>query len=633
MHRTQQHHTQGVDNMPRIPGFESTKLPSGESGGAPMSPGIASESGQALVGFGQQVQRTANIWDEIAEKEALAHDSIEAVKLEGALKQKQLELSQAFEGRTDYQNFEPEMQKNLEDLRSQLTPKKASQRLSLAFERSFQVSENSLMTNAKVKKWAAMETEGKVAFGNILKQSFEDWKNATPEQRPIIAQAIRMKGYELAKNKAINILWVEETLDKYEDKAHQYTVDAKDVEADKLIKVDPVAARLSFDDSAKWSDLPQKVLQDKIEKADSAIKIKENELESKAKKAKEEAKSEEDRIISKEYVKGNYAKAYSMVLSSQLMEGGEMRSISNMIKEKSKIGENVPPELVASEIVKVNDMIRRGEDPEKIKRHVIYTPNFKKEDKEQYLNKLETKYSQEEQDGMREGYGLIEKSIFKNTGLMAVQTQKERDNVASAQKSLDDWISFNRKQGKYLTREEIKVKAAALGISGRLSMAQKIDVKEAETRKEFEGIKNLGEAKKKIAIIPEAERVQIEKDLKSVNQLPTAANILSAYEQKQRYEQQKQKTNYGLRKDGTNKGNGWLGPLKMKDGSGKVATELSIDVDIDGKKVYMPLLTPALTKDEVDHLLQGKKPTDMMIKKAINFGISRIKEGKSPFKD
>ena len=523
-----------VDNMPRIPGFESTKLPSGESGGVPMSPGSASGSGQALVGLGLQVQRTANIWDEIAEKEALAHDSIEAVKLEGALKQKQLELSQLFEGRTDYQNFETEMQKHLKDLRSQLTPKKSSQRLSLAFERSFQIFENSLKTNAKVKKWGAMEIEGKIAFGNILQQSFEDWKNATPEQRPIIAQTIRMKGYELAKSKAINTLWVEETLDKFEQKAHQYTVDAKDVEADKLIGIDPVAARLSFDDSAKWSDLPQKVLQDKREKADSAIKIKKNELETKAKEAEKKAHDETERVIGNLYMQGNYQKAFSLALSSDKLSGDEKKVWADAVREKSKTGENIDSSTSASEIVKVNAMITRGEDPDKIRAYVVRTPYFKKEDKEQYLNKLESKLSQEELDGRREGYGLIEKSIYKNTGLMAIQTQKERDNVASSQKSLDDWIDFNRKQGKYLTISEIKTKAAELGVSGRLSMAQKVDVKEAETRREFEGIKKLGEVKEKIKLIPESERLKIEKNLKDLNQLPTASNVLYVYEQQQK---------------------------------------------------------------------------------------------------
>lgn len=41
--------------------------------------------------------------------------------------------------------------------------------------------------------------------------------------------------------------------------------------------------------------------------------------------------------------------------------------------------------------------------------------------------------------------------------------------------------------------------------------------------------------------------------------------------------------NYGKRPDGTMKGTGWLGELKMQDGSDSVATELSAGYEIEQK--------------------------------------------------
>jgi hypothetical protein len=85
----------------------------------------------------------------------------------------------------------------------------------------------------------------------------------------------------------------------------------------------------------------------------------------------------------------------------------------------------------------------------------------------------------------------------------------------------------------------------------------------------------------------------------------------------------------GLRADGTKKGPGFLGALKRPDG--KVSTELSIGVEIDGKETEIPTLVPTLTKKEINHLLGGKKPTDVIVNKAIKHAKKRIAQGKSPF--
>lgn len=88
---------------------------------------------------------------------------------------------------------------------------------------------------------------------------------------------------------------------------------------------------------------------------------------------------------------------------------------------------------------------------------------------------------------------------------------------------------------------------------------------------------------------------------------------------------------YGLRTDGSPKGKGWMGELKMKDGSGRVATELSIGVGIDGKEQLIPSLVPTLDKDELDHLLKGGEVTEQIVHKAIQHAMPLIRSGKSPF--
>lgn len=88
---------------------------------------------------------------------------------------------------------------------------------------------------------------------------------------------------------------------------------------------------------------------------------------------------------------------------------------------------------------------------------------------------------------------------------------------------------------------------------------------------------------------------------------------------------------WGLRNDGTEKGDGYFGPLQMSDGSGSVATELGVGVNIDGREVEIPVLVPTLSQAEKDHLLSGKEPTREIVRKAADHARERISSGKSPF--
>ena len=87
------------------------------------------------------------------------------------------------------------------------------------------------------------------------------------------------------------------------------------------------------------------------------------------------------------------------------------------------------------------------------------------------------------------------------------------------------------------------------------------------------------------------------------------------------------------RRDGTDKGTGFLGILKRPDG--KVSTEISISTDALGGREF-PLLVPTLTKAEVHTLLNSKSidPKDVpdsIVLKAQAFAIARDKAGKPLF--
>jgi hypothetical protein len=92
---------------------------------------------------------------------------------------------------------------------------------------------------------------------------------------------------------------------------------------------------------------------------------------------------------------------------------------------------------------------------------------------------------------------------------------------------------------------------------------------------------------------------------------------------------------FGKRRDGTDKGDGFLGILKRPDG--RVSTELAIGITgllPDGKEIDIPSIVSTSTKEEVETLLnlqEGEQIPRPIVDKAVAHARERIKAGKSPF--
>lgn len=94
-----------------------------------------------------------------------------------------------------------------------------------------------------------------------------------------------------------------------------------------------------------------------------------------------------------------------------------------------------------------------------------------------------------------------------------------------------------------------------------------------------------------------------------------------------------QASNDKVRADGTMKGNGFLGDLPAA--GGKVSTEVSVGVNIDGKETEIPTLVPTLTQDEIKFITNGGDPRQNkeIMRKALDHAKGRRGEGKNPFAD
>jgi hypothetical protein len=95
-------------------------------------------------------------------------------------------------------------------------------------------------------------------------------------------------------------------------------------------------------------------------------------------------------------------------------------------------------------------------------------------------------------------------------------------------------------------------------------------------------------------------------------------------------------TNEQMRIDGTLKGPGYFGALKLP--SGHITSEYSIGINFDGVETQIPTLVPTLTKEELDLMTQTIIPNKMTVPqsimdKAIEHAKKRMEQGKSPFAD
>ena len=89
-----------------------------------------------------------------------------------------------------------------------------------------------------------------------------------------------------------------------------------------------------------------------------------------------------------------------------------------------------------------------------------------------------------------------------------------------------------------------------------------------------------------------------------------------------------------LRSDGSQKGQGYLGPLK--NALGQSMTEYSIGVEFDGKETDIPTMVPTLTPQEIEYILNmqdGMRIPPSIEQKAADHALMRMRQGLSPFHD
>jgi hypothetical protein len=230
---------------------------------------------------------------------------------------------------------------------------------------------------------------------------------------------------------------------------------------------------------------------EKVQTYLSAFRLKEDE-------ANKQTHDDYEKKVGNLFHRGDYVGANKMLASEDSpLTGDENRTwteaIINRKKQAQEQGGNVSDALA---IIKANDMIRRGEDPDKVRSFIIRNLSGKG-DREQYLNKLDNKLSRQVEEGRNEGHSIIAKIIAPKVtnplGFM-MDDPKMVIPVMNAQQSLDSWIDKQNKAGKDLTTFDItnqakiiatQIQPASKSVTSISDMADRIDqmAKDAEAKR------------------------------------------------------------------------------------------------------------------------------------------------------
>ncbi len=97
-------------------------------------------------------------------------------------------------------NCTKDIENEITSLKERIRPKEPSPALNLAYEKTFNQQAFHLRTTIKAKKYDVMNQRGKIAFGQILDQAYQDYSDTDdPTKREIIKNELEIQGDQREK--------------------------------------------------------------------------------------------------------------------------------------------------------------------------------------------------------------------------------------------------------------------------------------------------------------------------------------------------------------------------------------------------------------------------------------------------
>ncbi len=496
-----------------LPRFYSTKKLPEKSGLVPISPQMAARPFEAMSQAGEKIEglglHAANVFDVLAQKERQAIRQTKALELGESLDNDFNQLTEELSTLSDYEKFVPEMEKKKNTIKekylSQLNIDGTPDRdLTFTYEKMFSTKSSQFMNDVRRKKLMIITERGQAALFKDLDKDLANYAMAIDEGTKLRAKndfEIKVEsnvGTLLTGDQAHALVKSFETNALKKEK--ELIEERKGIVRQKII-LDPIQTEIDliggrYDSFLKTQDAKA----DMLEQVNRASKIQLNENEKKIKEQQKIAHDDEDRQVGDLFMKGEYTQAYSLAQQSKFLTGDEKRTWATSIESASKVKEEkIDPGVEAAEIVMINDLISKNVDPRVIRNSIVISPRLSAGNKEQYINKIETKLSAEIADGKRQGYQDIKDIIFPPARGLSVesliQTPQQTTAIMRAQIALDEWIDRQVKAEKYPSKNEIRNKGFELANSYNPSISNRIQYIEEKGKKQAEEIRKAKEKK------------------------------------------------------------------------------------------------------------------------------------------
>ena len=433
--------------MPRIPRYKSPATVESPN----ISPQMAAAPYAAAARAGEQVEQTgyyaSRVFQAIAEKERRTEEALKLMKVKADINDHFDTNEESYRTRTDPENFDKDMQQEIEGTRDFLRPKDLSPEALEAYEAYFSNQAISYRNKVKVHKYNVMEQQGHIAIGRIVDQAYKDYANAEDDKhRELVLNKTELELRYIQNQKFLNPEWVENQIRGLQKGAEAYSVGLADVEADKAIEVDPIKASVDLRDRNFIPNLKPTQRQDKIEKAERAAKVKESEIEKKDKEAKQVAKENKEREIARLLGAGDYATAFTMAQSSDELTGDEIDKWSQAAIHRSKTTDvDVDRFEELQERAYIRNLKARGVDRKIIRDSIEISPRLTEKVRQQELEKLDKDWAKEIYRGSQRAYEYMKKEITSGSGLMAplikaLPEDVRNRNYANSVLAFDEWV-------------------------------------------------------------------------------------------------------------------------------------------------------------------------------------------------
>jgi len=168
-----------------------------------------------------------------AEREQKAKDNLEALRLRNEIEKGQEEIADSYSGRTDFENFDKDLNKGFSGLRERVKPKYQSNEINFVYQSLMSKAERDLGKVVKAKKYKVMEEEGKILFNDHYEDAAKDYADAhlsedvlsgkmtVQEKKDKIRSEVESEGLILQRDNGIDPLWMNSKVKGFEKVAQE----------------------------------------------------------------------------------------------------------------------------------------------------------------------------------------------------------------------------------------------------------------------------------------------------------------------------------------------------------------------------------------------------------------------------